>query len=151
MQSYAPDAKPIDLEIPTYTPDRAYEILSVYNTEALQYYKNIELSVDIIYPIIYGFAFSLLIAFIWGRIAPEKQWTKLLPVIPLKGMLFDFAENTGIVVMINQLPERADGIASVTAIFSLLKWSLDFLAMAIIFIGLFIWIGRLLWLRKAKA
>ncbi|MDX1942206.1 MAG: hypothetical protein SFU99_16700 [Saprospiraceae bacterium] len=142
LQSYASGIKPIDLEIPTYSTDRAYEILSAYNAEALNYYKNIELSVDIIYPIIYGLAFALTIAFLWTRILPNKNWVRWLPLIPLKGMLFDFAENIGIIFIINQLPARANGLTSVTAIFSLLKWSLDFLAIGLILVGFVVWIRK---------
>jgi hypothetical protein len=142
-------AGPIDLEIPTYTVDRAYELLNTYGAAGRQFYKTIELTIDLIYPLLYGFAFALALAFLWSRVAPGKRWAYYLPMLPLIGMGFDFLENIGIVTLLNYFPQRLTTVAQITSVFSLLKWSFAFPAIALVLIGFITWIIKSLQKKKS--
>lgn len=150
MAAYAGGAGPIDLEIPTYTVDRAYELLTAYGEEGRQFYKTIEISVDVVYPLIYGFAFAFALAFLWSRVAPGKRWAYYLPLLSLGSVLFDFLENACIVTMLNNFPERLTTVAQIAGVVSLIKWSLAFPTIALVLIGFIAWLiqlGR----KKARA
>lgn len=142
LEVYTQGAGPIDLEIPTYTVDRAYELLTAYGEEGRAFYKTLELTVDVIYPLVYGFAFALALAFLWSRVAPGKRWVYFVPLLVLLGMGFDFLENAGIVTLLSYFPQPAIIIARITSVCSFLKWSFDFMSIALIIIGFVAWLVR---------
>lgn len=136
MKALAPDATPLDIVIPTYSTDFAHEMVAAYGEAGRAFYKSIELGADIAYPLIYGFAFSLLLAYLWPRIAPGTRWLRWLPLIPLAGMLFDFGENIAIVTLLSQYPAQPDGLARLAGFFSLMKWVFAFITIGLVLTGL---------------
>lgn len=134
------DARPLDLMIPTYSPRAAHTQLTFFGDEGREVYKTIELTADMIYPLVYGFAFALLIAFLWKRLVPQAGWVYWLPLLPLIGMLFDYAENMAIVSLINSFPAPALGMARLAGAFTLLKWLFAFAGIGAIAAGLVGWL-----------
>jgi hypothetical protein len=106
---------PLDLQF-SYSPEKAYELLAQFSSEDLKLYRIMELTADIIYPIIYGVFFSLILFKLSKNI--------IFASIPLLAILADIIENTGIVILISSLPNQLSAIASITSIFTSLKWIL---------------------------
>jgi hypothetical protein len=121
MAAIADDAKPIDLLIPTYTAEEAFAELDKMGEEGREAYKQVEIYVDIIYPIIYGIGFSLIVAFLWGK--GEGSPIFYFPLLPYLIMLFDFGENYFIVSTINDYSSRPSDLLTMGSYFSLVKWS----------------------------
>lgn len=134
---------PLDLVIPTYSVEYAHQSMADYGAAGRSVYRLIELTADVIYPLIYGLAFALLIAFFWSRIAPRLRW---LPLLPLAVVVFDYLENIFIVTLLSSFPDQPDGIARLAGIASLMKWSLLLPCMLLILVGLVLWLFR----RKPK-
>ncbi len=113
----------IDLQIPTYPAQKALDMVADYGEAGRKLYRRVELIADTIYPIIYGIAYALILAFLFkGNEQGSPKWKFLLPLVPLLGMLFDFGENLGIVTMLSQFPDQSLLVAAITAKFSLMKW-----------------------------
>nr|MBX2871587.1 hypothetical protein [Saprospiraceae bacterium] len=139
MEQLAPGIPPLDITIPSYSAEYAQDLITKLSDEARAFYKSIEMGADLVYPLIYGFAFALLIAFLWKKLGWENGLLKWVILFPLIGMIFDLGENLSIVSLINQYPNPTAGTAQIAAYFSLAKWSFAFPALGAIIIGLVSW------------
>ena len=142
MGKLTENAQPIDLEIPTYSAERAHEMVEGYGEEGRALYKKIEMTADVIYPLLYGFAFALVITFLMKKAASGQEWTKWLALLPLIAMSADFIENFFIINLLNQFPQQPNQIAEMAAIFSLIKWSFFFSTLGTIVVGLSLLLKR---------
>lgn len=100
----------------SYSPEKAYKILADYNKEELKEYCIGELSVDIIYPIVY----TLFLCFFSFKLSKKA----ILSLFPLLILFSDYIENFGIVTIINYYPQKLPDIVRITSLFSSLKWTL---------------------------
>lgn len=139
MEALAPGIPPLDITIPSYSAEYAQDVITKMSDPARAFYKSIELGADLVYPLIYGFAFALLIAFLWKKLDWGQGLLKWVILFPLLGMLFDYGENLSIVSLINQYPNPTTGTAQIAAYFSLAKWSFVFSTLAATIIGLLAW------------
>lgn len=114
-----------------YTPDQVYTTLKDYGVQGRQFYIMVELTADVVYPLLYALLLSGLIIFIYNRIPLRRATIRRLFLLPLLAMLADFAENTCLVSMLMNYPYRQDGLAMAAAAFTSLKW-LFFLASILI-------------------
>ena len=112
---------PIDLLF-FYTPAKAYSMVEAYGQYGRIFYRNTELTLDLIYPIIYTLLFGLLLSWLFRRgfssQSPIQRWN----VLPLGGWLFDLLENLGIVGMLSLYPAQPSALGWATALFTLVKW-----------------------------
>lgn len=97
----------------SYTPARAYTIISHYGQAGIHRYYGI-LVADIFFPITLGL-FALL-SLLWAlkRIAPRRQWLYLLALVPPAYTLADWMENLGIVTLLLNYPEPLPQVATLT-------------------------------------
>ena len=79
---------PLDLMF-FYTPAQAFEMMDKYGEAGRSIYLRIELTADIIYPIIYTLFFGLLLSWLFQRaFKPDSQMQKW-NVMPLGAWFFD--------------------------------------------------------------
>lgn len=126
---------PLDLMF-FYTPEEAYAMIDKYGEAGRAIYWKIELTADIIYPIIYTLFFGLLLSWIFQRgfrsDSPIQKWN----VMPVGGWFFDLLENAGIVSMISMYPAKSVALAWLTMIFDSLKWAFAAISIVLILLGL---------------
>lgn len=81
-----------------------------------------EITVDLIFPIIYAAFLSLFIVYLFQKcsINTSEQFVVMLPFIAL---LFDYGENILIAIMLFAYPQEYPGLASIASAFTKLKWS----------------------------
>lgn len=106
---------PLDLQF-SYSPEKAYQLLAQFSAEDLKMYRILELTGDIAYPIIYGLFFAFIIF--------KLSKNTVFAIVPLLSILADIIENSGIAIMITSLPKELYTVASITSIFTSLKWIL---------------------------
>lgn len=121
-------AVPIDLQF-AYTPDRAYELIDSYSPETRSSYIIGEMTLDVIYPIIYTLFLSLTFLLLY----PNKQKIAFFPYVIF---IADMLENTGIIIMLYNYPARLNNVAIITSVFSTIKWSLVVIAFVLLITGL---------------
>ncbi len=121
-----PNLKPLDLEF-GYNAARAYELLAAYNESERSVYLLIELTLDIIYPIIY----SLFLSFVLFLLFANYRLAKL----PLFLILIELLENTAIVVLLSNYPNPHPTIANVAGVLTALKWLLALICLVLVVFG----------------
>jgi hypothetical protein len=125
---------PLDLQF-FYTPAKAYEMIASYGEYTRSFYRNFELTVDIIYLIVYTLFFSLLITWLFKKGFSENSRMQKLNVTPFGAWLFDLLENIGVVSMLSIFPSTPAALAWVTSIFTAIKWLFVGTTMILIVIG----------------
>ena len=131
----------------SYSPERAYQLIDSYGEEGRQYYALIELTLDLIYPILNALMFSTLTIYLFRRIFPPDSFWQKLPLLGPIVMIVDYLENAGIVTMLLSYPRRLDVVAQAANVFTVAKFSLSYLEMILIVIGLLGWLGKTAYIR----
>lgn len=126
---------PLDLMF-FYTPAQAFEMMERYGEAGRSVYLRIELTADIIYPIIYTLFFGLLLSWLFQRgfkhDSPMQKWN----IMPVGSFLFDLLENLGIVSMLTMYPSQSAMMAWLTMLFGSLKWAFFVLTVVLVIAGL---------------
>ncbi len=97
-----------------YSEEYAQTLLSTLGTEGRNSYLYIQLPVDMIYPFLFGLTYSLLLAYFLDKLKWIEKPVFYSTLLPLVAGMFDYLENAGIVIMLNQYPE----ITSIAARFA---------------------------------
>jgi hypothetical protein len=127
--------QPLDL-IFFSAPDKTFAMIKRYGELGRFFYRNVELTVDIIYPIIYTLAFGLLISWLFQRGFKPDSKMQRLNVMPVGMWFFDLLENLGIVTLLSTYPARLTAVAWLTTFVSMIKWIFAGGSMLLIVIGL---------------
>ena len=126
---------PLDLML-FGTPQKIFGMIERYGEFNRPFYRNVELTVDIIYPVVYLFFFGLLISWLFQRgfstISPMRKYN----VIPLGAWFFDLLENIVIVVLLSIFPSQPAGLAWILALLTTVKWMFAGASVLLILIGL---------------
>lgn len=118
---------PLDLHF-SYSPDEAYQVLAQFSTDELRRYMMTELTVDVFYPV----AYALLLSFLLFKLSQKVA----ISMVPIAVLVFDYLENLGIVTMIQYYPQKLSNVATITSLFTSLKWSLVVLSVILIILFL---------------
>ncbi len=121
IQALSGGVGPLDLR-GAYTPTQAYAALTAYGDEGRQLYLLIELTVDLIYPLVYGLFFALTITYCLRPVLSKNHTLQRAALLPLVGMLADYGENAGLALLLLNYPNRLDGLAAFTSTVTTIKW-----------------------------
>ena len=117
------------------TPQQAFEMIDKYGEAGRSIYLRIELTADIIYPIIYALFFGLLLSWLFQRaFAPDSKMQKW-NVMPAGAWVFDMLENIGIVSMLMAYPSKPALLAWLTMLFGSLKWGFFAITIGLVVVG----------------
>ena len=119
---------PIDLQI-AYTPYQAYKLIDNMSANDRRNYMIGEMTIDVIYPIIYTFLFSFILLLLFPK-------NLIIPFLPYGAMFSDFFENFGIVSMLWHYPDKLMYVGWITSVFSSLKWIFVAISVFLIVIGI---------------
>ena len=126
---------PLDLMF-FYRPDQAFAMIEKYGPAGRDIYMKIELTADIIYPIIYTLFYGLLLSWLFQRgFRPDSPMQKYNVVI-VGAWFFDLLENIGIVSMLSMYPAQPSALAWLTMIFGSLKWLSFLVTIGLVLFGL---------------
>jgi hypothetical protein len=117
-----PSFETLDMQS-SYSPERAYQLIGSYGEEGRQYYAIIELTLDVIYPILSALFFSAFTIYFFRRVFPLDSFWQKLPLLGPIVMVTDYLENISIVTMLLSYPHRLDGIAQAANMFTVAKSS----------------------------
>lgn len=127
----------------SYSPEKAYQFIDSYGEEGRQYYAIIELTLDVIYPLLSALMFSSLTIYLFRRVFPLHSFWQKLPLLGLVVMLVDYLENTGILVMLLNFPRRLDPVAQIANIFTVTKYALSNAELVLMLLGIIGWLGKM--------
>ncbi|MCB9080619.1 MAG: hypothetical protein H6555_02800 [Lewinellaceae bacterium] len=114
---------PLDLQV-GFSKAVAEETLAAYGAQGREVYFLTELTVDLIYPIMYAVFFGLLLlrAAKRAQVAPTGFAYQLI-ALPFVAALGDFIENAALVTMVQQFPILGNTAVLVANAGQLLKWA----------------------------
>lgn len=137
LMAFAANASVLPLDLMFFfTPEQAFAMIEKYGEDGRTLYTRIELTADIIYPIIYTLFFGLLISWLFQRGFKPESKMQTWNAMPVGAWLFDMLENIGIVTMLGMYPAKPAAIAWITMIFGSVKWAFAFLSIGLVLIGL---------------
>jgi len=135
LKTYSGEDKPtLDSNL-CYDSKSAYALFTKLKDPGRKLYAWTEITVDLIFPIIYAFFLSLLIIYLFQKcsINTSEQFVVMLPFI---AMLFDYGENILIAVMLFAYPQEHPALVSIASVFTKLKWSCVSVSFVAILFGL---------------
>lgn len=119
-----------------YTPVQVYSMVASYGDAGRAMYRAHELTIDVIYPVVYTLLFALLITWLFRRgFAPGSRMQKL-NVVPFGAFLFDMLENVCIVLMLSIHPAQPAALAWIGALITFVKWLFAIATILLILTGL---------------
>jgi len=118
----------------SYEPEDAYDLFGKLEG-GREFYAWTEITVDIVFPILYSFFLSLLIIYIFQRCFAGKS-PQYLALLPFIAMLFDYGENVLIAFMLFKYPAKYLELASIASVFTKLKWIFLIVSLVAILVGL---------------
>ena len=151
LQILANGAEPFDARWMGYSFDDAQKYLAALGPEGRAYYLVPELLLDTFFPPLY--AASSALALWWltepGRMTDEGMavgWRWMLIALPVAGLIFDWAENSGIAWLLWSWPELSPALVRASSLATQLK-----LAAAVVTEISLIVLAAVALLRRSKA
>jgi hypothetical protein len=126
--------QPLDLML-FATPQRIFGMINEYGEYGRPFYRGVELTVDIIYPIVYLFFFGLLISWLFQRGFASASPMRKYNIMPLGAWFFDLLENMVIVVLLSIFPSQPTALAWILTLLTTVKWMFAGASILLILVG----------------
>jgi len=118
---YAGDAGSPDQSF-FYAPADLYRMAEAYGAAGRQAYVRARFTFDLVFPLVYTLFLVTAISWLFGRaFGPGSLWQRA-NLVPLLGMLFDFAENVSAATVIGRFPLRTPVLDVLAPVFTAVKW-----------------------------
>jgi hypothetical protein len=127
--------QPLDLML-FATPEKIFGMIERYGEYNRPFYRAVELTVDIIYPIVYLFFFGLLISWLFQRGFASKSPMRKFNIMPLGAWFFDLLENIVIVILLSVFPSQPTALTWILTLVSTIKWFFAGASILLILVGL---------------
>jgi hypothetical protein len=105
-----------------YTPAKAQSMLAAYGDEGRDYYRLGELTIDGIFPLVYGGLLAIALSAVLRCALPAGSNLLRLNLLAPLAVLLDYAENISIILLLSLYPSLPPGLTWAAAAFSALKW-----------------------------
>jgi hypothetical protein len=113
-----------------YTPDEAQCLFRRLGVESRRLYAITELTLDLIFPVVYGVLFAFLLIHLYPR-----QHVQALLLIPLAAMMLDIVENVLIAYLALSFDGSGSPVTRVAAVFTSAKFVCFLLSLVLILAG----------------
>ena len=141
--------KPLDTRF-SYSADEVRVLFEQLGTEGRDIYKGV-VGLDMVYPLVYGFLFILILAWFLKKITgPGSQWL-MLALLPLIGVLFDYLENINTLKLLNRYPEISIDAVAWGERMTLLKHGFGLLSVALAALLAVVYLVKTLMHRKKSS
>lgn len=125
-----------------YTPNDLYTIAEAYGEAGREEYIRARFTFDLLWPVVYTLFLATTISWLFGRVLdPNSSW-RIVNLIPVVGMAFDYLENVAAALVIWRYPATTPIVEWLTPIFTLLKWGFIIAGFLLLLIGLAVWAGN---------
>ncbi len=132
-----PDGGPTVLDLRFgFSAEEAHGTLDAFGEKGRAVYLEMILIADTIYPLIYGLFLIFLASFFLKRSLKPGNEFRVVNLLALDAVIFDFLENAGIAYMVGQFPLRADFVAGLTSVFNILKWVMVGVAVTVVVVSM---------------
>ncbi len=106
-----------------YSPSDLLRMAESYGESGRQAYVRARFTFDLAFPLVFTFFLASANSWLLSRALPAASRWRLLNLIPLGGMLFDYLENISAALVIGRYPASTPLLAAFAPVFTLLKWA----------------------------
>lgn len=131
--------KPLDVQF-ALNPDVIMGFFNEISLSGMESYRLNEMTVDMVFPLIYSFAYSLLLIELMKSCRVIHSALKYIALLPFAIALFDIVENINIVLAINQYPDVNDFVYKMMFVANLSKHIITLIVLSALLI-LALWLG----------
>ncbi len=134
---FSNEMKLLDMLPTGYNRDYVNELFRTLGEHGREIYLTNQIPVDMIYPLLFGLTYSLLLAYFLKKLNKLKSPFTYLCLLPIIAGIADYLENIGIITMLNSYPDLTEITVNATNTFSVIKstsTSIFFIALIVIFI-----------------
>jgi len=103
--------------------DKVFNDMGIEGRKVNQFVSGV---VDMIYPLVYGLLFFLVLTKLTNSFSNHK--IKLVCLVPMIAILFDYLENFGVLIMLNEYPEITKNQVTINSILTSTKWGFVLIA-----------------------
>jgi hypothetical protein len=108
-----------------YTAAQAYAALNAYGPAGREFDLRSEVTLNLVYPIIYSLFFSLATLYFLQRAAPARAALARLALLPFAALVADYLENAGLALLLVTFPAQLPAVAAATGLLTTAKWILQ--------------------------
>jgi hypothetical protein len=123
VMQYSGGMQLLDMLPTGYDHDYVRTLLDTLGNQGRDMYLHIQIPVDMIYPGLFGISYCLVMAYFLNKFGKLDSYLFYFCLIPVFSGICDYAENIGIISMLNNYPDNSDSLTQVTNVFSVLKSS----------------------------
>lgn len=142
VQQYAPGIKLFDLSPTGYSYAYAIELLDALGVEGRNLYLFRQLPMDFIYPGLFAVSCCLLLSWLFTKSLNSNSKMFYLCFVPVAAGLFDYLENTGIVLILLSYPDVTELLVAITSYLTILKSAFTAAFFALLLLGFLLFIKR---------
>lgn len=127
--------KLLDMMPTGYDFNYVNKLFSTLGKKGREAYLTNQIPIDMIYPLLFGISYCLLMAYFLKKINKHKTPFIYLSLLPIIAGIADYIENIGFITMLNNYPDFTETTVKVTSMFSVVKsisTSIFFLTLVVI-------------------
>lgn len=115
-----------------FTSDELYYFLDKIGETGRQEYLRFHLTIDLMFPFLYGLFLALTIRILSTHVTRRKLTGWLLPIVPVLALVADLAENHHLHILTQQFPDFSPLLVMRASFFNILKWNLVYISVLLI-------------------
>ncbi|MFL0352631.1 hypothetical protein DI383_10035 [Flavobacteriaceae bacterium LYZ1037] len=119
--TFANEMKLLDMMPTGYDFEYVNKLFSALGSNGRETYLTNQIPVDMIYPLLFGITYCLVMAYFLKKINKLNAPYMYLGVLPIIAGIADYFENIGIIGMLNSYPDITETTVSTTNMFSIIK------------------------------
>jgi hypothetical protein len=105
-----------------YSPSDLYRMAGAFGEAGRAAYVRARWTFDVIWPLVYAFFLATTISWLGKRAFAEQSPWRLLNLVPVAGLLLDYAENICTSLVIGRYPAQTPVVDRLATVFTPLKW-----------------------------
>ena len=113
--------KLLDMMPTGYDSDYINTLFKTLGDSGREVYLYNQIPVDMIYPLLFGVSYCLMLAYFLNKLNKLKGPLFFLCLVPLIAGLFDYLENIGIITMLIKYPHNSQSLMNLTSLFTIVK------------------------------
>lgn len=139
VMAFSKGMKLLDMMPTGYDIEYVNTLFNTLGQEGRDAYLYHQIPLDMLYPLLFGICFCLLLAYCLNRLNKLRTPFIYLCFLPIIAGLFDYLENIGIITLLGNFPQIAIKTVKFTNFFSLMKSTTTTIYFLVLIIALLTW------------
>ena len=119
--TFSSGMKLLDMMPIGYNSDYVITLFNALGEKGRNVYLYDQIPIDMIYPMLFGISYCLILAYFLNKLNKLNSPLFYLCLLPIVVGIFDYLENIGIIIMLNNYPNFSQNLIKSTNIFTIIK------------------------------